>query len=152
MLNLDNVTDAHAAATSIAFGHQYAVAAHGERGHHGRAPGAMDSEHVGTDEVCAGDEFEGREQGDREIEQEGIATMEGHEYWKRWAGSWLHGWLVGLLVCGGLGSLLSALRARYVIVPRLRNIFYFLRKTMKIIWHVRKIKFLSTVTYGIFLK
>ena len=125
VLDLDDVTDAHAAAASIAFGHQHAVAAHGERGHHRRASGAMDREHVRADEVGAGDEFEGRQQGNREVEQE-IATMEGHEDWRGLGQGVL---MVAWLVCwydGGLGSSTVSPTARYVIMPRLRDTEIFL--------------------------
>lgn len=76
MLDLDDVAHAHAAAASVAFGDQDAVAAHGERGHHGRALGGVNGDYVRADEVHARREFEGCEQREGEVAQDGHVRVE----------------------------------------------------------------------------
>lgn len=79
VLDLDDVADAYAATASVTFGHQDAVAAHGECGHHGWAHGALDGEQVRVDEVHARAEFESRERDGGEGVQGGDATHWGLE-------------------------------------------------------------------------
>lgn len=76
VLDLDDVANAHAAAASVAFRDQDAVASHGERGHHGRALGGVDGDYVRADKVHACRQFEGCEQRQRQVAQDGHVRVE----------------------------------------------------------------------------
>lgn len=95
VLDVDDVADAHAPPAPVPFGHHDAVAAHGQRGHHGRAQGAVDGEDVRADEMHAGHHFDRFQHGEGEVAQ-GRREVEAHRgLGADGIGGVGHGWLFG---------------------------------------------------------